>query len=279
MQKKKGFTLIELLVVIAIIAILVSILLPSISKARELARRAVCKTNLKGYVNAFVIYEDAFGKYPSLGNDSSQGFSDDAKGPYDTIGDLADGNKKCNIQPLYLLHSYSGMELGQFGCPSDTEFESVRDHEDYDPDRVGFADWHNVSYAFPVISDHWFWEPIRLRPNVEITSLWMVGDRPRADKDEDATGHDTRLDKGSENHGEDGCQYLAYNGSVIFSASNYNSIEIDGTPEGGNHAFVRFYRKDPEAKREIYLWWGNKSQWGGSSSTGYGYGDNGKYDD
>ena len=41
----KKFTLLELLIVIAIIGILVSILMPSLNKAREKAKRAVCKSN------------------------------------------------------------------------------------------------------------------------------------------------------------------------------------------------------------------------------------------
>jgi prepilin-type N-terminal cleavage/methylation domain-containing protein/prepilin-type processing-associated H-X9-DG protein len=51
-----GFTLIELLVVVAIIALLISILLPSLARAREGARASVCLSNLKQMSSGVLLY-------------------------------------------------------------------------------------------------------------------------------------------------------------------------------------------------------------------------------
>src|ERR1035437_9243275 len=53
---RKAFTLVELLVVVAIIVILIALLLPQLSKAREIAKKTVCLAHLKQIGTAFYTY-------------------------------------------------------------------------------------------------------------------------------------------------------------------------------------------------------------------------------
>jgi prepilin-type N-terminal cleavage/methylation domain-containing protein/prepilin-type processing-associated H-X9-DG protein len=70
MHKSRGFTLIELLVVIAIIALLMSILMPALSRVKNQARTVACRANLKQWNLYFSMYaEDNNGRLePGVGN-------------------------------------------------------------------------------------------------------------------------------------------------------------------------------------------------------------------
>jgi prepilin-type N-terminal cleavage/methylation domain-containing protein/prepilin-type processing-associated H-X9-DG protein len=65
-HSRSGFTLIELLVVIGIIALLIGILLPSLSKARESGRDVKCKSNMRGLAQALSAYTNDYkGQFPT----------------------------------------------------------------------------------------------------------------------------------------------------------------------------------------------------------------------
>jgi prepilin-type N-terminal cleavage/methylation domain-containing protein len=126
--RKAGFTLIELLVVIAVIALLLSILLPAITKARELAKRAICANQLRQIGLAFPLYaEDYDNSLPWWG--ITPGGSEETH-PYVVYRDKwRHPNKKLKAMKLACLYEDKFItEPKMFYCPSNRialyEYES-----------------------------------------------------------------------------------------------------------------------------------------------------------
>ncbi len=121
-KKRTGFTLIELLVVISIIAVLMSIMIPALRRAREIAQNTICKSNMRGIGLAHVLWSEANDGWalPGQWDRGTQRVDGVVTGdplliPY--MGDVksGDGVGRCPSTPA----KYAGKTYGELGLTND----------------------------------------------------------------------------------------------------------------------------------------------------------------
>jgi len=160
MKRSKGFTLIELLVVVAIIALLVSILLPAVNKAKEITKQTLCMTRLKGVGNALAMYKmENDDKFPQIrmacvpgGNLEKADLLYDGRAPGATTGarppwmqDLWGTATQVNYFLLILAHH---IDEKQLICPSSSDRPTTRYDASGNVDgEFGFESHQHISYG------------------------------------------------------------------------------------------------------------------------------------
>lgn len=132
-NKRLGFTLIELLVVVAIIGLLISMLLPACTWAREQSKQVYCKNNLKSLWTGILTYSQEYkDRLPYMENVNTPG-TDPAAGP-----DADPFDQRWPTSAVNVLSKYVGQDVWR--CPS-----AVAGY----PTNVGSGSW-KVTYGFGV---------------------------------------------------------------------------------------------------------------------------------
>lgn len=253
-MKRRGFTLVELLVVIAIIALLLSILLPAINKARDLANRAVSGANMKNLSSALLIYaqteDDQFPMSGDYDNSASLSSPQDVKGF--EAGDVKSDDYTDNAalrfsstSSLWLLVKDGSASTKNFINPAsgDSKDDLTRSGNKIAPLREtwDFASADNLSYS--VIN--MFHEQAGRNWSSNAKSSWVLaGDDNNAEKvdggklhtwnkdDTNLTSEDLKQDENSTNHNGAGQNLLGADGSVKFSRDPFEGPSGDNVYAG-----------------------------------------------
>lgn len=120
-NERRGFTLIELLIVISIIALLLSVLIPSLKRSKEAAKRITCMSNLKSLTSFIQMYAtDYNGKIPSGSTEGDYAWVNHAGGLayYNLNEDPALEEEQRDAIRSGLLWPYAGDSIEVYRCPT-----------------------------------------------------------------------------------------------------------------------------------------------------------------
>lgn len=166
-----GFTLLELLVVVTIIALLATLVLPSLSQALQKAKAVTCVNNLKQISYAITIYTDDYaGYYPFTDTDIPN------NGPTSTFASKLIPHLAGNWQSFWSSYR-DRRDLGTFICPSWRAGEGSPPV--YETPRMPNRDYA-ANYFLCTRSSVWNVQPVKSDYRIEETQNawvnWLVAD-------------------------------------------------------------------------------------------------------